>query len=59
MGITSVSSSQVMRQQQPSQADKEKFAAAAKKAGVNVTEGQRPSDEDLQKLKKAGIDIKA
>ena len=58
MGITSVSSSQVMRQQ-PSQADKEKFAAAAKKAGVNVTEGQKPSDEDLQKLKKAGIDIKA
>lgn len=39
---------------EPTQAQKDKFAAAAKKAGVNVKPGEKPSDADMEKLKKAG-----
>lgn len=59
MSISSVSSSSISMVSQINEADKAKFAAAAKKAGVTLKEGQKPSNEDMQKLKKAGIDIKA
>jgi uncharacterized protein YdbL (DUF1318 family) len=59
MSISSVNSSSISMVSQISEADKAKFAAAAKKAGVTVKEGQKLSNEDMQKLKKAGIDIKA
>ncbi|MBP2643327.1 MAG: hypothetical protein H6Q67_1214 [Firmicutes bacterium] len=42
---------------EPSKADKEKMEAAAKKAGVKITPGQKPSDADIQKLKKAGLNV--
>ncbi|MBP2650822.1 MAG: hypothetical protein H6Q74_1647 [Firmicutes bacterium] len=43
----------------PSKAEKDRVNAVAKKAGVKITPGEKPSDADVQKLKKAGLDIKA
>jgi hypothetical protein len=45
---------------EPSAADRAKIEEAAKKAGVTLKPGQKPSDADLEKLRKAGggLDIK-
>ncbi|MBP2656489.1 MAG: hypothetical protein H6Q73_4058 [Firmicutes bacterium] len=53
---------QTAKPPQLTKAEKEKIEAAAKKAGVKIQPGQKPSDADIEKIKKAGgfnIDIKA
>lgn len=54
MNISSVSNSNEISYPQNSQAQKDKFMAAAKKAGVSIKPGEKPSDIDLEKIKKAG-----